>query len=293
MNFAGKHRVLLRTILAALLVGGAGFLVAAAILSPIFAGRVILPQYWSIAGLNLQFYGTIIAAAAGTGYWLALKRQKLLNSDSAETIIFWAVVGGFVGARLYHVVSELGYYWARPAQIPAIWNGGLSIYGAGLGGLLAVYLYWKYRKGAAGASMLSILDWLTPSVIIGQIIGRFGNFLNYELYGLPTQLPWKMFVPVQFRMPPFEMNQFFHPLFLYEAAGSAVILVLVLKLKLRTGSLFLMWVFLYNVMRFFLEFMRVDSVVYGGIRVNAVLSLALAGIAAFVWHQLKSSQNAV
>ena len=95
-----------------------------------------------------------------------------------------------------------------------------------------------------------------------------------------------MFVPQMFRLPPYELTQYFHPLFLYEAAGSAMILILILKLKMRSGMLFLTWLLLYNVMRFFLEFMRAGSIVYGGIRVNAMVAAILAILAVVIMHKL-------
>lgn len=282
---------ILKTILLALVVGIASFFCVAWVLGPIFSGRIILPQSFVFAGLKIHLYGAIISLAVLSGYWLAMKRRNRygVKKDDAESLIIIALVVGFVGARLYHVVSEFTFYLQHPIQIFEIWKGGLSIYGAALGGILAVYFFVKFYKKY---SFLQILDWLTPSVVLGQIIGRFGNFANYELYGTPTKLFWKMFIPVQFRVPPYELNQFFHPLFLYEIAGSLVILVLLLRLRLKTGYLFLLWLFLYNILRFFLEQLRVESVIYGNIRVNALVSLVLVlGALYFSYKLWNSKQN--
>jgi phosphatidylglycerol:prolipoprotein diacylglycerol transferase len=285
-----EQKSIFKTILTALAIGCVGFFGLSWLLGPFFSGNIVLPQNLRIGGIRIQFYGIIIAVGALVGYWLALKRREKsgIKSDDAELIIFLVIVAGFVGARLYHVVSELHLYTDNLLKIFAVWNGGLSIYGAAIGGVIALYVYSKYYKDY---SLLQLLDWLIPSMVVGQIIGRFGNFANYEIYGTPTGLPWKMFVPIQFRTPPFELNQFFHPLFLYEAVGSAIILVLLLRLKLKTGYLFLIWLLLYNVLRFLLEQLRVGSVIYGGIRVNAIVSLVLVVVAIAIIYRVKKQPN--
>lgn len=286
-----EQKSILKTVLIAVVVGCGGFLFLSWLLGPFFSGRIILPQSFGIFGFKIQIYGLLMAVAVGLAYWLAMKRKTKLgiSSEDADTIIFLVLISGFLGARVYHVVSEFALYLQSPLQVFAIWKGGLSIYGAGIGGVLAVlgYVWYNKRVQETKYSVLQILDWLTPSVVLGQIIGRFGNFANYELYGNPTNLAWKMFVPVQFRVPPFELNQFFHPLFLYEAMGSLVILIFLLRLKLKTGYLFLLWVLMYNVLRFFLEQLRIGSVVYGNIRVNGIVSLLLVVLAIAIWYKIR------
>ena len=210
MNVEYKNAI--KTIITAILIGCVGFFVISWVLSPFFSGRFTLPQHVSLGGFRVQFYGAIIALAAAVGYWLALRRRVRygIEKDDADVIILAIVIAGFVGARLYHVISEFGFYADNLLGVFAVWNGGLSIFGAGIGGVIAIYVYVRYTSNY---SMLHLLDWLTPSVVVGQIIGRFGNFMNYELYGSPTSLPWKMFIPVQFRTPPYELVQFYHPLF--------------------------------------------------------------------------------
>jgi len=255
-------------------------------LSRVFSGAWILPQSFSVGALTIHYYGIFMASAVAAGYLLAIKRAKNfgIQADQADVIIFWLVIGGFVGARLYHVLSSIEYYSHHAIDIFKVWNGGLSIYGAVLSGLVCVLLFAKSYKLKA----LYLLDWLTPSLVLGQIIGRFGNFFNYELYGYPTHLPWKMFVPVQFRGIAYQNNAFFHPLFLYEAIGNAIILFILLKVlkKPLPGALFLWYVLLYNVLRFFLEFLRIQSTIAFGLRINAYVSLVLAIAAvALLWRR--------
>ncbi len=249
---------------------------------PVFSGRVILPQEFHIGSLVIRYYGVFLALGTVAGFALAFKRAGRfgVTQDQAESLMLWLVVGGFVGARLYHVLSSLPYYLHHPVQIVMVREGGLSIYGTVLGGLFAVWLYRRIRR--MPQSLLTLCDWLAPSVLLGQIIGRFGNFFNYELYGYPTGLPWKMYVPAAFRPEVFAGASYFHPLFLYEALGNAFLLwfLLARETKMKsTGSLFFWYVLLYNSLRFFLEFLRIDSVFYFNLRVNALVSLALVFVA--------------
>ncbi len=285
-----EAKTILRTVITALAVGLVGFFALVIILQPFFRGVVVLPQHLNLGPLRLQFYGLIIAIAALVGYWLMLRRKETyeVESNDVDTLFFIVLVTGFIGARVYHVLSELGYYLANLDQLFAVWNGGLSIFGAALGGMLGLLVYNQVTKKY---SLIQLLDWMVPGLAVGQLIGRFGNFVNYEIYGTPTEVPWKMYVPSEFRLPPFEPYLYFHPLFLYEAAGSAVILVLLLRLKLPKGYLFLLWLFLYNMMRFFLEFLRVGSITYGTVRVNAVVSLVLVVLAIFAWYYLRNNTD--
>lgn len=280
-------KFLVRTILTALAIGCVGFFALATVLQPVFSGKMVFPQNIHIGGLRIQFYGIILGLSALAGYWLAVKRRDKfkISVEQSDLIILLLIIFGFIGARVYHILSQLPYYLDNLGQIFQVWNGGLSIFGAVIAGIIFLFIY-SLKSKENKVSFLNLLDWLTPSLVLGHIIGRFGNFLNYELYGLPTKLPWKMFVPVQFRIPPFELNQFFHPVFLYEASGSLIIFYLLLKLKLKPGQLFLLWLFLYNVLRFFLEFIRAESIVYSGIRLNAAVSVVAVAIAIYAWYRL-------
>ena len=180
-----------------------------------------------------------MALAVLAGFYLALRRapQYGINLTDAEDIIFWLIIGGFIGARLYHVASSFTYYLHHPLQSLEVWKGGLSIYGAVIGGICTLWLIKKLLPIAC--SLFTLLDWLAPSLVLGQIIGRFGNFFNYELYGYPTNLPWKMFVPLSFRLPGYQNFSYFQPLFLYEVLANLIILSLLLwwsSLPKRKGA---------------------------------------------------------
>lgn len=258
------------------------FCVLGYFLNQVFSGALILPQSFNLGLLAIHYYGIIMALAVAAGFYFALKRAAFFGLDArqAEDILFWVIIGGFIGARLYHVFSSWAYYWRYPLDILKVWNGGLSIYGAVLGGILTLWLY--KRISHFPFSIFNSLDWLAPSVLLGQIIGRFGNLFNYEAFGYPTNLPWRMFVPAQFRPPGFGNFSFFHPFFLYELIGSLIILFLLLKvIKLKvSGGLFFWYLLLYNLLRFALEFLRIDSTFIYGFRLNAGVSLILALVGA-------------
>ena len=261
----------------------------AVLLPPVFRGNIILPQVFHLGPLALRYYGLFMALAIVAGYLLALGRAKRygFTAEELDRLVLLLVICGFVGARLYHVASDLSFYLKHPALILAVWRGGLSIFGALIGGIIALLI--ARRRQLRRVSLLVLLDWLTPSLLLGQIIGRFGNFFNYEIFGYPTSLPWKMFVPPAFRPAAFAGFSYFHPLFLYEALINAVILFVLLRFwpaPRRSGRLFFAYLLLYNAGRFFLELYRTDSsYIFGGVlRLNSLTSgiLVLVGAAGLI-----------
>lgn len=268
-------------------------LVVAFFLNRVFSGQIILPQYFHVGPLTIHYYGIIIALAAASAFYLAVRRAPRYGVElkQAEDILFWVIVGGFIGARLYHIFSSIGYYWVHPIDVFKVWNGGLSIYGAVLGGIITLWALKRIFNFSAVAKAMAdkqflifnLLDWLAPSVVLGQIIGRFGNLFNYEAYGYATNLPWKMFVPLQFRLPPFWNLAFYHPWFLYEALGNTIILLILLRLsrsRRPAGWVVFSYLLLYNALRFSLEFLRIDSTFLGPLRLNALASLVLVLVSA-------------
>lgn len=278
----------------------------ALLLGPVFSGAWVLPQVLKLGPLSVRYYGVCMACAVAAGWVLATRRASWyqLTAQQVDDAAVWLAAGGFVGARLYHVVSSLSYYAQHPLEIVMVWHGGLSIFGALFGGLAALLFYvrtYPAQAPAAHASKVFFdseqvwrwLDLLAPSVLLGQIIGRLGNLFNYEAYGYPTTVPWGMYVPPAFRFPAYVEQSQYHPLFLYELLGNSVILFVLLWLARRawskraTGVVFILYVILYTILRFFLEHIRMDSVfLFGGVRENVLMSaiLALIGIALFMWR---------
>jgi len=247
------------------------------VLGVVFSGQVVLTQASSFGPITIRYYGLIMAGAVLSGLLYARKTAPVFGytPEQAENLALYLVPISFVFARAYHVFSALAYYRLNPWDAFKIWQGGLSIYGAVLGGIVTVLVFGRILNLRMPA--LHIFDWLAPSLLLGQIIGRFGNFFNYEAYGYPTNLPWKMFVPEEFRPEGFAGNAYFHPWFLYEAMVNLLVFFLLTKLfkKAGTGALFFSYVLLYNIVRFCLEFIRIDSVFIGGLRQNAAVSLTL------------------
>lgn len=284
-----------------ILIGLVGFLILGWLVYFVFSGLILLPQTVNLFGLELRLYGLILGAAALGGYELARRRSELYGIPKAkiDNLAIVLIIFGVIGARLYHIFSSLDYYITNPDEIILIWQGGLSIFGAVLGGVIGVWLYQKYTSFKL--PMFKILDWLVPSLVLGQIIGRFGNLFNYEAYGVPTSLPWGMFVPLEFRLETYQAVEFFHPLFLYEVLGSLLILLVLLNFSKLTvkfqwlnfnGSQFWAWVMLYGLLRIGTEGLRVDSPYFMGFKQNlmvAILMIIVAGI--IFWLKRRQIQN--
>ena len=258
-------------------------------LGPVFSGETVLPQDFHLGPLSVRYYGVILALAVFAARFLALRRaaEYALSRERADQIIFICVLAGILGARLYHAGSELSYYLANPQFIFAFWRGGLSIYGALLGGAVALAIIAR-RDGWRWAKFENYLNWLTFSFLAGQIVGRFGNLFNYEAFGRPTDLPWKMFVPEAFRPAQWAANPYFHPWFLYESLANLVIFFILLRWKRESQQLFLWYALLYNAVRLLLEFLRLDSTFIGPLRLNALVSAILALAAGIILIKLKN-----
>lgn len=243
-----------------------------------------------IGPLTLNFYGMIImvgvVAAAVMSYYEA-KRRKL-NTDFVWDVLPWVVLGGVVGARIWHILTppasmvEQGittwYYLTHPLDAIAIWRGGLGIPGGIAGGALALYLYAKKQ----GVSFLLWADIIAPGLALGQAIGRWGNFVNQEVYGSPSNLPWAITIDPQHRLPEFRDIATYHPLFLYESIFNLINMGFLLWLnrkmahKLKVGDVFLSYLVTYPLFRFFLEFLRLDNSYVGGVNANQTLMLVIA-----------------
>ncbi len=211
--------------------------------------------------------------------------------------MLWVAIPAIVGARLYHVLTpspasglSLQYYLQNPLQILAVWNGGLGIYGAIAGGFLGAVLYCRRHQ----QPLWLWVDLAVPGLALGQAIGRWANFVNNELYGAPTNLPWAITIPEKARVPGYEQFSTFHPLFLYESLwnlGAFVMLILLerrFRDRIRHGDLFFVFLMSYATIRFFLDFVRLDSNGLGAITTAQVVSLivfASAGIILFVRHR--------
>ncbi len=240
------------------------------------------PILITIGPISIHWYGLLLAAGILLGYALALRlgKRQGMDADKISSIFIALVIWGFVGARLYHVLSDLSFYLQAPGEIIKVWRGGLAIHGALIAGAAALYYYARRYK----ISFLALADWLSPSLILGQAIGRWGNYFNQELFGRPTDLPWGIPVALGGRPPDFINYNYFHPAFLYESLWDflvLIILLLVLKKKARGGLVFYLYLGLYAVGRAGVELLRVNSAaMIFGLRLPFAVSVVLAAGAA-------------
>jgi phosphatidylglycerol:prolipoprotein diacylglycerol transferase len=247
------------------------------------------PEIIQIGPLALRWYGLLIATGALIALTLASREavRRGLDPEVLQNGTLLAMLVGFIGARLYYVAFNWDVYAHRPLDIPQIWKGGLAIHGGLLFGLAAGLLYLRAR----GQPLLPYVDCVAAPLALAQAIGRWGNFFNSEAYGRPTDLPWKLYIPPERRMPGFEQSEFFHPTFLYESLWDLAVFLLLWfalrrRLERRPGGLFFAYLMLYSVGRFFVEGLRLDSLMAGGLRAAQVVSLLLvaAGAIGLVWR---------
>ncbi len=236
---------------------------------------------WQGSGVVIYWYGLLmmIAIVAGLAVTLFLSKRFQVDRDDLWDLAFWLVVGALIGARLYHVALEFSYYISHPVDIFKIWQGGIAIHGAWIGGLLVVWWWAKYH----GYSLLDLLDLLVPGVALGQAIGRWGNYFNQELFGLPTNKPWGIPISPENRPPGFAEFTYFHPTFLYESLGNLLIFVILLWLIRRkkfSGQVFWHYLLFYSILRVVMESLRIDATLLVlGVRWPQLLSILLAVVA--------------
>jgi prolipoprotein diacylglyceryl transferase len=253
--------------------------------SPPISGWQIGPFYLHIYALCL-ITGMIAAWMIGNRRWQA----RGGSPEQFETIVLVAIPVGIVGARTYHVLTHLGDYFGPgidPWSVLRIWEGGIAIYGAIGGGALAAWLMCR----RAGVRFSSLADSLAPGIAVGQALGRFGNWFNQELYGLPTDLPWGLEIDPAHRVAGYEQYSTFHPTFLYESVWNLLVAGVLLwadrRFKLGRGKVFALYIALYGFGRFFTEGIRLDFSydTFGPIRFNQFVAalICLAGVGILVW----------
>lgn len=236
----------------------------------------MLPRSLEIGPLIIHLYGVIIAIAIFVGWYIAKKRAaiyKIPRNLFDDPILLLPLVLALIGARAYHVADYWDYYIANPLSIINISAGGLGIWGSLVGIFLGFWLVAKVKR----IDFLSLLDLASPSLLLGQSIGRIGNYINQEAFGPPTNLPWGVFISPENRPPQFRFSTHFQPTFFYEATIDAIFFFILIFLSKRLkvkGSMFAMYLILYAIGRFVVEFWRIDTWVIGTVKVAHVISLA-------------------
>jgi phosphatidylglycerol---prolipoprotein diacylglyceryl transferase len=233
---------------------------------------------FSIGPITVAWYGIIIVSAMLVATFIAQQEAKRRGADPEHVwnALMWCLVLGLAGARLYHVVSSLDYYIQNPGQVLNTRAGGLGIIGAVAGGALGLWIYARKNK----LDFLFWTDVAVPGLLLAQAIGRWGNFVNQELYGYPTDLPWGIYIEPIHRLPEFYEFERFHPTFLYESLLNLLGFVLFMWLARRLrdclidGDLLLGYGVWYGVVRFIIEFQRPDAWTIGPLATAQWVSIA-------------------
>lgn len=236
------------------------------------------PVVFSIGSFSLHWYGLLAAIGIASAWYIIERLQKTYNIvEDLFPLFSGAVISGLIGARLYHVVNELTFYIEHPFNIVRVWEGGLALHGGIIGA--ALYACWWVRKKQL--SFGTVADIFATGGIVIQIFGRFGNYVNQELYGKITDLPWSI---------PIVANDgvtitYHHPTFLYEALLNTILFVVLLtlhrlklhgKISISRGTIFLVYLLVYSFIRGSIELLRIDATpIIGGVRLPILISICI------------------
>lgn len=250
------------------------------------------PIAFELGPISVRWYGIIIAMGILLGYFIAQASVKRIgfHQDTLVDIIFWSAIFGFIVARIYFVIFQWPYYVQHPIEIPMIWQGGIAIHGGLIGGFVTGIIICKQKN----INPFQIGDVIAPSMILGQGIGRWGNFMNHEAHGGTVS---RTFLE-NLHIPDFIINnmyingKYYQPTFLYESIWDVLgfVILILLRKHLRIGDTFSLYLIWYSIGRFFVEGMRTDSLMLtGDIRVAQLMSIILIiiGIVIMIVRRVK------
>ena len=277
--------------------------------------------FLNLGFLTIRWYGLLISISVVIGIFISKKlaKSRNINPQYISDVLPSLIISSIIGARAYYVIFEWRQYsgnnfftsfdlFNNVIQIPsflAIWQGGIAIHGGLIGGFLCILFFCKSKN----IHLKTFIDILIPSIILGQSIGRWGNFFNNEAFGIPTDLPWKLFIPIQNRPIEFINYQFFHPTFIYESLWNFLIFILLItifyqqnnKNSVRPGFISCLYLIGYSFGRFWIEGLRIDPLCIGGIppfcdgglRMAQFISIFLfsSGLIGIFFLRLKSYKN--
>jgi prolipoprotein diacylglyceryl transferase len=257
---------------------------------------------WHLGPLPLRAYAICILIGIFAGYWLG-RRRWVARGGSPEVladVIMWAVPFGLVGARIYHVITDAELYFGagkHPIDALKIWHGGLGIWGAVAFGALGAWIACRRHK----VPFLAVADAMAPGIALAQVIGRFGNYFNQELFGRPTNHFWGLKIDPAHRPPGYADFATFHPTFLYEAIWNLGVIALVIladrRFKLGHGRAFALYVAGYTAGRAWIENLRIDTVNhFAGLRLNvwtALIMFVLSVVYLIISSRLRPGQEEI
>ncbi len=245
------------------------------------------PILLDLGFIQIRWYSVLILIAFVIGYFLIVNRCK--KSDISLTFIndlsFYVIIFCILGARLYYCLFNLNYYSKNLLDIFKIWEGGLAIHGGIIAGIITIYVYCKKKE----VSFLKLLDIFAPALVLGQAIGRWGNFFNGEAFGPETTLIelQKLGIP-EFIIDGMYIDNFYHqPTFLYESIGCLlifIILMLIRNLKnIKTGQITSLYFIFYGLIRFFIESLRQDSLMFFNLKIAQIISILMIIIGLYLF----------
>ncbi len=265
------------------------------------------PELWKFGPFTLRWYGLLIATSVLLGLNLSTRfaNKRNLENSLINDLLPVLILSSVIGARAYYVCFEWREYKNNLIDVFAIWKGGIAIHGALIAGALTVVIFCRLRK----QPLWDVFDVLFPSVALGQAIGRWGNFFNNEAFGVPTNLPWKLYIPYIYRPEVFSKVEYFHPTFLYESIWNLCVFLLLLVLfnlgwkkllRLPPGAITSIYLISYSLGRLWIEGLRTDPLCLGGVppfcegglRAAQLLSIILFSIGLLnLWRVYKRKEN--
>ena len=235
------------------------------------------PVAFDIFGIEIRWYGIFIAFAFLLGTIIALRESKKrgLDEEIVIDLLLFVVPAALIGARIHYVLFSWDIYKNNPIAILNFRSGGLAIHGGVIAGVLVGYIFCRVRK----INFWEMADIVAPSIILGQAIGRWGNYTNKEAHGGPTDLPWGIMID----------GERVHPTFLYESIWNFIVFLFLLwysrKKSKVDGEVFLLYIMLYSLARLFIEALRTDSLMWGHFRVAQLISITAIAIAAIIFFK--------
>ena len=265
------------------------------------------PILFEYGPFTIRWYGLLIGLAVILGLNLSKKfsLNRGIEKELINDLLPFLIISSIIGARIYYVVFEWDSYKYNLLESIAIWKGGIAIHGALIGGIFAIWIFCRLRK----KYFWDLLDVLVPSFALGQAIGRWGNFFNNEAYGLPTMLPWKIYIPYSSRLIEFSNFEYYHPTFLYESLWNLLLFTILFYLirknnqvfpKIPSGALSSIYLIGYSIGRLWIEGLRTDPLCLGGvppeceggIRMAQLMSIFLISIGLFIlWWLYKRKKS--
>ena len=255
------------------------------------------PIILDLGFIEIRWYSVLILAAFIIGYLLVSNRCKKegISSVFIADLCFYLVVFCILGARIYYCLFNLDYYSKNLIDVFKIWEGGLAIHGGIIAGILTIYFYTRKKE----ISLLKLLDIFAPALVLGQAIGRWGNFFNMEAYGPEVTLSTlkNLHIP-QFIIDGMYIDRVYHhPTFLYESIGCLIIFILIILLRnikrIKTGQIASLYFIFYGIIRFLIESLRQDSLMFFNLKVAQVISILMIiiGLYLFIKPYIKKFKN--